>query len=230
MGWSASSRRWGQCRRKEGRGGGPVSLPPARGRGAVAVASGIAPVALGSDAGGSIRVPAAINGLVGLKPTLGAVPQEGVAGLTLDLDHSGPLAWTVSDAADVFEVIAARAVDRNAQVRSAALVSDFFEGAEEGVVSAVSAAVAEGVGALGEGRNPPAAWAPAVEFVIVGTDAQKTCAPHLREHAAEIAPDTRMILRLRAGPPPDDRARAAPARDRARRQRGPPPEECAGRA
>src|SRR5207302_8418912 len=75
---------------------------------AVAVASGIAPIALGSDAGGSIRVPAAINGLVGLKPTFGAVPQEGVAGLTFDLDHSGPIAWTVEDATDVFEVISAR--------------------------------------------------------------------------------------------------------------------------
>src|SRR5260370_22706689 len=218
MGWSASSRRWGQCRRKEGRGGGPVSLPPARGRGAVAVASGIAPVALGSDAGGSIRVPATINGMVGLKPTVGAVPQEGVAGLTLDLDHSGPLAWTVSDATDVFEVIAARAVDRNAQVRSAALVSDFFEGAEEGVVSAVSAAVAEVFGALEEVRTPLCAWATAVEFVIVGTDAQKTCAPHLREHAAEIAPDTRMILRLGAGLPASDPAPAHPVRIGMRRE------------
>src|SRR5260221_10017497 len=80
---------------------------------AVAVASGIAPVALGSDAGGSVRVPAACNGLVGLKPTMGAVPQDGVAGLTFDLDHSGPLAWTVADATDVVEVMAGRAVERN---------------------------------------------------------------------------------------------------------------------
>src|SRR5207248_6835199 len=101
---------------------------------AVAVASGIAPVALGSDAGGSIRVPATINGLVGLKPTFGAVPQEGVAGLTLDLDHSGPLAWTVEDATAVFEVISARAVDRTVEVRIPAFVRDFFDGAEIAVV------------------------------------------------------------------------------------------------
>src|SRR5437763_1373485 len=86
--------------------------------GARAVASGFAPGALGTDAGGSIRVPAAINGLVGLKPTYEAVPLEGVAGLTLDLDHVGPIAWTVEDATQVFEVISARAVDRTAQARS----------------------------------------------------------------------------------------------------------------
>src|SRR5438105_12105332 len=120
----------------------PARIPGGSSSGsAVAVASGIAPVALGSDAGGSIRVPATINGLVGLKPTLGAVPQEGVAGLTFDLDHSGPLAWTVEDATEVFEVISARAVDRDVEVRIPALLRDFFEGAEIEVVEQVGAAV-----------------------------------------------------------------------------------------
>src|SRR5437764_8675367 len=175
---------------------------------AVAVASGIAPVALGSDAGGSIRVPATINGLVGLKPTLGAVPQEGVAGLTFDLDHSGPLAWTVEDAPQVFEVISARAVDRTVEVRIPALVRDFFEGAEIAVVEQVGAAVREVFGDLIAVQTPICAWATAVEFVIVGTDAQKTCGPHLRDHAKEIAPDTRMILRLGGGLRESDRKRA----------------------
>src|SRR3954471_21245865 len=121
---------------------------------AVAVASGIAPVALGSDAGGSIRVPAAINGLVGLKPTLGAVPQEGVAGLTFDLDHSGPLAWTVGDATDVFEVIAARAVDRKASAQRPALLADFFENGDEAAMRAVRAAAREVFGDLPEVRTP----------------------------------------------------------------------------
>src|SRR5438270_237406 len=93
----------------------PARIPGGSSAGsAVAVASGIAPVALGSDAGGSIRIPATINGLVGLKPTFGAVSQQGVAGLTFDLDHSGPLAWTVADATGLFDVIAARAGDRKA--------------------------------------------------------------------------------------------------------------------
>src|SRR5438105_1552822 len=185
---------------------------------AVAVASGIAPVALGSDAGGSVRVPATINGLVGLKPTLGAVPQEGVAGLTFDLDHSGPLAWTVSDATDVFEVLAARAVKRDADPGSAALVTDLFDGADPETVRAVRAAAREVFGELPEVAAPLCAWATAVEFVIVGTDAQKTCGPHLRDHARDIAPDSRMILRLRAGLPASDRARADAVRVGMRRE------------
>jgi len=185
---------------------------------AVAVASGIAPVAVGSDAGGSIRVPAAINGLVGLKPTFGAVPQEGVAGLTFDLDHSGPLAWTVSDATDVFEVIAARAVNRDAVVQSAALVTDLFEGGDAATAQSVRAAAREVFGELPEVAAPLCAWATAVEFVIVGTDAQKTCGPYLMSHAKEIAPDTRMILRLGAGLPASDRKRADAVRVGMRRE------------
>jgi aspartyl-tRNA(Asn)/glutamyl-tRNA(Gln) amidotransferase subunit A len=175
---------------------------------AVAVASGIAAVALGTDAGGSIRVPAAINGLVGLKATYGAVPGEGVAGLTLDLDHAGPIAWTVEDATQVFEVISARAVDRFAEARTSAILEDFFEGGDEDAMSAVRAAVREVFGEVPSVRTPLCAWAAAVEFVIVGSDAQKTCAPHLRDHAGQIAPDTRMILRLGAGLPASDRKRA----------------------
>src|SRR5207302_2029270 len=138
---------------------------------AVAVASGIAPVALGSDAGGSIRVPAAINGLVGLKPTMGAVPQEGVAGLTFDLDHSGPIAWTVDDAADVFEVISARPVDRSVEVHNPALVQDFFDNGEPEAMRRARSAANEVFGGLPIVQAPISAWATAVEFVIVGTDA-----------------------------------------------------------
>jgi aspartyl-tRNA(Asn)/glutamyl-tRNA(Gln) amidotransferase subunit A len=197
----------------------PARIPGGSSSGsAVAVASGIAPVALGSDAGGSIRVPATINGLVGLKPTYGSVPQEGVAALTLDLDHSGPIAWTVEDATQVFEVIAARAVDRSAQPGSAALLADFFEGVEEAAAAAVRAAAREVFGELPSVPTQLCAWATAVEFVIVGTDAQKTCAPHLREHARQIAPDTRIILWLGAGLPEKDRARADAVRAGMRRE------------
>ncbi|MFN2548658.1 MAG: amidase [Myxococcales bacterium] len=185
---------------------------------AVAVASGIAPVALGSDAGGSIRVPAAINGLVGLKPSFGAVPQEGIAGLTLDLDHSGPLAWTVEDATQVFEVIAARAVDRSATLGTVGLLDDFFENGEPEPMQRVRDAVRAVFGEAPSVKTPLCAWATAVEFVIVGTDAQTTCAPHLRDHAREIAPDTRMILRLGAGLPRSDREKADKVRAGMRRE------------
>ncbi|MFE6687641.1 amidase [Streptomyces sp. NPDC057743] len=73
---------------------------------AVAVAAGAAGFALGTDTGGSIRVPAALNGIVGLKPTYGLVPRHGVTALSWSLDHVGPLTRTVEDAALVLPTLA----------------------------------------------------------------------------------------------------------------------------
>ncbi|MFD3547945.1 amidase [Streptomyces sp. NPDC058655] len=73
---------------------------------AVAVAAGAAIFALGTDTGGSIRVPAALNGVVGLKPTYGLVPRHGVTSLSWSLDHVGPVTRTVEDAALVLNVLA----------------------------------------------------------------------------------------------------------------------------
>lgn len=71
-----------------------------------AVASGIAPLAIGQDGGGSIRRPAAHAGLVGLKPTLSAVPREHVLpSLLLDFEVIGPLARSVADARLLFEAM-----------------------------------------------------------------------------------------------------------------------------
>ncbi|MFH8240812.1 amidase [Streptomyces sp. NPDC018321] len=73
---------------------------------AVAVAAGAATFALGTDTGGSIRVPAALNGVVGLKPTYGLVPRHGVTSLSWSLDHVGPITRTVEDAALVLSAVA----------------------------------------------------------------------------------------------------------------------------
>ncbi|MFE9701669.1 amidase [Streptomyces sp. NPDC006270] len=73
---------------------------------AVAVAAGSALFALGTDTGGSIRVPAALNGVVGLKPTYGLVSCAGVAPLSWSLDTVGPLTRTAQDAALVLRVLA----------------------------------------------------------------------------------------------------------------------------
>jgi aspartyl-tRNA(Asn)/glutamyl-tRNA(Gln) amidotransferase subunit A len=71
-----------------------------------AVAGGFVPIALGSDTGGSVRNPASMNGLVGMKPTYGRVSRRGVVPLSFSLDHVGPLTRTTADNALALSVIA----------------------------------------------------------------------------------------------------------------------------
>lgn len=92
----------------------PVVNPAAPGRSAggsssgsaVVLAAGEVDLALGVDQGGSIRIPAALCGVVGLKPTHGLVPFTGIPSLVPSLDHVGPMARTVRDAARALDVLA----------------------------------------------------------------------------------------------------------------------------
>jgi aspartyl-tRNA(Asn)/glutamyl-tRNA(Gln) amidotransferase subunit A len=70
---------------------------------AASVLAGMAFASVGTDTGGSIRIPAAACGLVGLKPTIGDVPADGVVPLSSTLDHVGPIARTVADARVLYE-------------------------------------------------------------------------------------------------------------------------------
>ena len=96
-----------------------------------AVASGMVPVALGTDTGGSVRNPAGACGLVGLKPTYGLVSRRGVFPLSYTMDHVGPLTRTVRDTALLLDTIAGYDA---ADVGSApASVSDFTRDLDRGV-------------------------------------------------------------------------------------------------
>ena len=70
------------------------------------MAAGLAPAALGSDTDGSIRGPAALCGIVGLKPTYGLVSRHGVYANSFSFDHAGPVTWTVEDCAIMLQTIA----------------------------------------------------------------------------------------------------------------------------
>jgi aspartyl-tRNA(Asn)/glutamyl-tRNA(Gln) amidotransferase subunit A len=89
-----------------------------------AVAAGLAYAALGTDTGGSIRIPASFCGIVGLKPTYGRVSRRGVMPLSWSLDHVGPLTASVRDAALLLNVIAGH--DRADATSSRHPVVDFI--------------------------------------------------------------------------------------------------------
>ena len=75
--------------------------------GAISVTDGMAAGAIGTDTGGSIRIPAALNGLVGFKPTARRIPQDGLLPLSFTLDSVGSIAKTVADCALLDQVLAA---------------------------------------------------------------------------------------------------------------------------
>ena len=124
---------------------------------AAAVAARMTPLALGSDTGGSIRQPAALCGLVGMKPTYGLVSRYGLIAFASSLDQIGPFATTVADAALLLESIAGHDpldstslpepspslvahVNDGVAGKRIALVRELIEGADEEVVAAVTRA------------------------------------------------------------------------------------------
>ena len=126
---------------------------------AAAVASDMALAALGSDTGGSIRQPASFCGVVGLKPTYGAVSRFGLIAMASSLDQIGPIAKTVEDAEILFEAIKGEdpldltAVKQNISrqwpniggnnLPVIGLPTDFFEGVDKEVENSIKEVVAE---------------------------------------------------------------------------------------
>src|SRR4051794_13317906 len=96
-----------------------------------ALAAGLAPTALGTDTGGSVRNPATCCGVIGLKPTYGAVSLNGVFPLTHSLDHVGPMTRTVEDNAIFFHAIAGHDPDDPTSTTRAA--ADALKGLKTGV-------------------------------------------------------------------------------------------------
>ncbi|HSB69575.1 MAG TPA: amidase [Candidatus Methylomirabilis sp.] len=181
----------------------------------VAVAVGLCAGALGTDTGGSVRIPASLCGIVGLKPTYGRVSRAGVIPLAWSLDHIGPMARSVADAALLLQVLAGRdpadpstaevpvpdyRVAMRADLRGLrlGLLRDlFFEKLDAEVRAAVEAAgrALEGLGASAEEvRLPRIQHAGPATFAIIASEAMAYHEPYLKTRAGEYGPDVRARL------------------------------------
>lgn len=128
---------------------------------ASAVAAGLSVASIGTDTGGSVRIPAAACGVVGLKPTWNEIPTDGIVPLSRQLDHVGPLTRSVHDAWLVHETLAGRAPRPDARLTPAllngarvGLLRGFYtERVDPAVAAAVDAAV-ETLRAAGADVNP----------------------------------------------------------------------------
>jgi aspartyl-tRNA(Asn)/glutamyl-tRNA(Gln) amidotransferase subunit A len=178
----------------------------------VAVAADLCAGALGTDTGGSVRIPAALCGIVGLKPTYGRVSRAGVIPLAWSLDHVGPMTRTVSDAALLLQVLAGhdpadpstaavpvpdyrRALEGEIRSLRLGLPKDlFFERLDPEVRAAVLAAARslEGLGAsVEEVPLPRITHAGPASFAIIAAEATAYHEPYLKIRAAEYGADVR---------------------------------------
>lgn len=180
----------------------------------VAVAAGLVPMGMGSDTGGSIRIPAACCGTVGLKPTYGRVSRQGILPLSWSLDHAGPLTRTTADAAAILAVIAGHdpadptsstlpvpdyleSLTKPVQGLRVGLLFDFLEQADPEVRSALGSAVQvlQGLGcALQDVALPTASYSLGAAYAILAPEAMAYHELLLRRRGAEYPSDVRRRL------------------------------------
>ncbi|PYD76632.1 AtzE family amidohydrolase [Novacetimonas pomaceti] len=166
---------------------------------AAAVAAGLMPFALGSDTNGSIRLPAALCGVWGLKPTFGRVPRDGAYPFAASLDVVGPMADSIGDLRAVFEVMDGRslgALPDVASLRVARLGGWFARNISADFTAAIDAVMAH-LNSTKVIELPEAARARAASFLITASEGGNLHLPRLRQRAMQYDPATRS--RLMAG-------------------------------
>lgn len=183
-----------------------------------AVAAGLVPAGLGSDTGGSIRMPASVCGTVGIKPTFGRISRDGIVPHSWSLDHPGPLTRTVGDAALLMSVLAGydpsdpACQDRKvpdytkalrkpvAGLRVGVCRNHFFEGNHPDVEHAVEAAISDLAAAgatIHEFRIPRLEYGLAAIFAIELASSTAYHDVSLREgRVAHYTPDVRTLVEM----------------------------------
>ena len=168
------------------------------------VAAGIAPLAIGTDTGGSIRIPAACCGVVGFKPSYGAVDTTDVLPLAWSLDHVGPLSATVDDAALAFEVMArlapgtaSHAFDRPPSfVLLRGFVSDVLDADVERCMGEVEAGWHRAGARVTAVAVDALRLATAAQFVTLGSEAAAANADLLSAAPGSLGEDVRTRLEM----------------------------------
>ena len=175
---------------------------------AAAVAGGLVPLTLGSDTNGSIRVPAALCGVLGLKPTYGRLSRSGVYLFCNSLDHIGPFARSTRDIATVFDLLQGEderdpvctkrspelcspQLDRGWEQLRIAVAGDYFAtGAEPAAIAAVEQ-VAAALGITARVTLPEAQRARAAAFVITAAEGSNLHLADLRTRPQDFDVATR---------------------------------------
>jgi aspartyl-tRNA(Asn)/glutamyl-tRNA(Gln) amidotransferase subunit A len=174
---------------------------------AIAIVAGLCAGALGSDTGGSIRIPASLCGCVGLKPTFGAVPISGAFPLGWSLDHAGPLARTVDDAGLLFDVLTGRDAARPLRrastrgLRVGVLKGPILRNVQPRVsrqVDTAAAALRRHGLRVREVRIPDMEWTVATQLVTLRAEASAVHARWIRSRPRAYGADVRTRLQLGA--------------------------------
>ncbi|MDB5102067.1 MAG: gatA [Cyanobacteria bacterium RYN_339] len=176
---------------------------------AAAVAAGLCPAAVGADGGGSIRIPASLCGLVGLKPTFGRVSEQGAAPICWSLAHVGPLAASAEDAALLYMLMAGKdagdpttwhqpAPTQAADLRGLKLgvFRPWFEDADDAVVTACSGMLAELGAQVVEIQLPELGLAATAHMVTIAAEMAASQAPHFPSRRRDYSPEVQFNLAL----------------------------------
>lgn len=174
---------------------------------AIAVVAGLCAGALGSDTGGSIRIPASLCGCVGLKPTFGAIPLDGTFPLGWSLDHAGPLARTVEDAGALLDVLTGGHAGRTARrvstqgMRVGVLRGPIVQNVQprvSGQVDAAAGALRRRGLRVREVRIPEMEWTVATQLVTLRAEASAVHRRWIRTRPRAYGTDVRTRLQLGA--------------------------------